>query len=148
MSRHFVTTWPRRGRCPQCGRLVLDGIEEGLPYRVTPIPLTLHGELAARLAGAATYRLIAGTIVRRTPEDTAAETPGTRPPVYAWHRCASVDPHHISIAHIPATQRLITNRNMNTSTPERDTDQQRLITLVDVLNGHVTESPDDEAPPF
>lgn len=148
MSRHFVTTWPRRTTCPRCRRVVLDGIEEGLPYRIDPVPLTLPGELHAQLTGNRTYWQLANHIVRRTTENITAETPGTRPPVYAWHQCQPPDLIHISAQHIPDTQRLITDKYLQTATPDQDTDQGCLITITDVLNGYVTESPDDQEVPF
>lgn len=146
--RYFVTTWPRKTGCPKCGALILDGIEEGLPYRVDPAPLTLVGEILAETTGYRTYRFLAGHIVRRTFENITTETPDTRPPVFAWHRCQPITPEHISIPHIPVTQQLITDKYLDKSTPEQDNDQQALITISEVLAGRITSSPDDQEPPF
>jgi hypothetical protein len=146
--RHFVTTWPRKNTCPKCQRTVLDGIAEGFPYRVDPIPLDLTAEITAELAGRRTYWTTAGHIVCRTFDNITVETPDTRPPVFATHHCAPPDPHHIAINHIPVTQQLITDKYLEKATPEQDTDQQALITIADVLAGRVTESPDDQDPPF
>lgn len=146
--RHFVTTWPRKNHCHRCGRLTLDGLDEGLPYRIDPAPLTTEGELIARFTGNNTYRLLAAHIVARTIENITTETPTTRPPVYATHQCEPINPHHIVTEHIPNTQALITDKYLDTATPEQDTDQQALITITDVLNGKIIESPDDESPPF
>lgn len=148
MNRYFVTTWPRTSTCHRCGRLVLDGVEEGLPYRIDPAPLTLPGELHAQLTGHRTYRLLANHIARRTTENITAETPTARPPVYASHQCQPLHPEHISTAHIPETQRLLTDKYLETATEDQDTDQQCLITLADVLAGRIIESPDDPMPPF
>jgi hypothetical protein len=145
---HFVTTWPRRATCHHCGRLVLDGIAEGHPYRVDPAPLTLAGELAARLAGRLTYWLLAGHVTLRFPEAIAAETLSTRPPVFAAHDCSPLDPTAISLEHITTTNRLIVDKSMETATQQQDADHDALLTIADVLAGRVTESPDDEEPPF
>lgn len=146
--RYFVTTWPRRNTCPKCHRTVLDGISEGFPYRIDPIPLDLTAEIQAELGGRRTYWTTAGHITPRTFENITTETPTTRPPVYATHTCTPPDPHHIAIQHIPITQQLITDKYLEKATPEQDTDQQALITIADVLAGRVTESPDGEMPPF
>jgi len=150
MNRHFVTTWPRKTTCPQCQQLVIDGLEEGIPYRITPAPLTPTGELHAALTGRNTYRLLANHIVRRTPENITADTPQTRPVVYATHTCNPTNPAHISIDHITETQRFLTDKYiaLEKATPEQDTTQQALITINDVLASRVIDSPDDELPPF
>lgn len=148
MSRYFVSTWPRRSTCPRCTRLVLDGLDDGQPYRIDPAPLTVAGELAARLTNRWTYRLVAGHLVLRWPETITAETPDTRPPVFAQHNCSPLDPAVISPQHITATNRLLADKGMETATKQQDTDQTALITISDVLAGRVTASPDDEEPPF
>lgn len=147
-NHHFVTTRPQTTTCHRCNRLILHGIEEGLPYRVDPAPLTLTGELTAQLANRTTYRLLTGHVVRRTPENITAETPDNRPPVFAWHNCTNTNAETVSAEHIPETQRIITNKTTETATSAQDTDQRALLTLADVLGGHVIESPDDQQPPF
>lgn len=148
-QHHFVTTWPRKNNCPQCGQLVCDGIDQGLAYRITPVPLNLRGELEATLARRGTYRLLANHLVRRDIDNITTETPTTRPPVYATHTCNPPNPAHISPAHVEETQRFITDKYLEKSTETQNVEQEALLTITDVLNGgHVTSSPDDPAPPF
>lgn len=148
MTQHFVTTLPRRASCHRCAQLVLDGIEEGFPYRVDPVPLTLIGELTAQLAGRSIYRLIAGHVVRRTVENIMAETLDNRPPVFARHNCAPINTDAISIPHIAETQQLIADKDLEIATATQGAGQQCLITIADVLGGRIIASPDDQNPPF
>lgn len=145
MNRCFITSAPRQGQCPHCKRLTLNGVEEGFPYTVDPTPLTLLGELHAQLAGDPTYRLLADRIVRRTPENITAETPATRPPVYAPHHCRPHDPTHICTHHTTATQRLIAKAAF-TEPPKND--QDCLISLADLVAGRIIQAPGDHTPPF
>lgn len=71
---------PQLQRCPRCRALILAALDSpvaGIPVRVDPVPLDAEQELAARLAGRATYNLTgisrmavvyrdADTITRRT----------------------------------------------------------------------------------
>lgn len=58
-GQHLVTTRAKVGTCPDCRRIVLAGVAEGLMVRLDPQPLNAHGELAARLAGRWTFDLSA-----------------------------------------------------------------------------------------
>lgn len=87
MSGHFVSTRPACRACRYCGRLELVGLDEGLPYRAEPAPLTLLAELRVRLTGRRSYVVINGELAYRNATRIAGDSRG-RPPVLAEHNCA------------------------------------------------------------
>ena len=99
MSQHLISTPPNRSWCNNCGRLTLSGLDAGVPYTVDAAPLTLLGEIQARLAGRVTYRLVAGFIWYRELSDIQA---GKSQPVLAEHSCDPIQPEHVDPAHIAA----------------------------------------------
>ncbi len=126
-SRHLVTTTPRKARCNQCRRTVLDGIEMGAPYRVDAIPITVEGELHARLRGLLTYRILARRIALREALDIAADHTKGRPPVCAVHDCTPVNPGHIDARHVGAFSAITVDAPAET--PEQSADQDALFVI-------------------
>lgn len=94
----LINTAPSATRCNRCKRVTLSGLDAGMPYSVDALPLTLEGELHARLAGRPVYRLIAGFVAYR---EAVHVRPGNDYPVIAAHRCTPVVPAHIAGAHVP-----------------------------------------------
>lgn len=143
MSRHFITTPPRLTECSRCKRTMIDGTDSGVPYRVDAIPLTLQGELAARVSGRATYRTVHKdsfmSVVYRTVGDIKRETGG---PVVANHSCAPVAVEHIHVADVAAIREFLDH--CKPAAVEQDHDQ--LLLLNRELGAVVTELPTD--PPF
>jgi hypothetical protein len=147
-SRHLVSTTPRRATCPRCRRTVLDGIDFGTPYRVDAIPLTLTGELAARLEERGTYRLQAERFVRREHLDIAADTERGRPAVCAAHSCAPVNPSHVDAQHVAAFIDLVVEKSP--ASPEKEHEQGALLVLTGAFAGAqvLTIPVDTDTPPF
>lgn len=147
-SRHLVTTTPRRATCGRCKRVVLEGIADGMPYRVDALPLTLTGEVHARIAGHMTYRLLTGRLIHRDQYDIALDARTGRPPVAATHTCTPVDPSHIDPTHA-ATFAALTTEPPATTTDEQDTEQHSLFVLTGAFAGaRVIAVPADDQPPF
>lgn len=139
---HFVTTSPTSERCGRCGRLRLAGLGDGIPYRVEPVPLNVHGELRVRLAGRRSFRLVAGRLCWRSPESiTADNRPGRhRPIVFGDHACAQpataadVDP-----TFLPVVARLLAANPTGTRWSESETAVIHL--LGEHLDARVLETP-------
>jgi hypothetical protein len=87
MSQHLITRRPVARRCDRCRRLQLEGIDQGLPYRVEPAPLTPHAELTAMLAGRWSYEIVADGLVYRDHLRITKDITRGRPPVFADHQC-------------------------------------------------------------
>jgi hypothetical protein len=97
----FITSRPKPEPCPRCGRLQLIGLDEGLAYRVEPVPLHAHAELAARLDGRSTYGVIAGRLAYRDQDRITGDRRRGRPPVVATHSCVRpTPPAEVDAAHI------------------------------------------------
>lgn len=147
-SRHMVTTAPRRSTCNTCRRVVLDGLSDGLPYRVDAAPLNLTGEVAARIAGRMTYRLLTGRFYRRDQYDVALDARTGRPAVTATHTCTPIDPTHIDPSHAPALMQLTADPTP-ISTDDEDLEQHSLFVITGTFAGaHVIAVPADDPPPF
>ena len=70
-----LTLTPQPDPCPRCGALTitcLDAPVAALPIRLDPVPLDLAAELAARLAGRATYMLTGHWTLRVVQRDTTS----------------------------------------------------------------------------
>jgi hypothetical protein len=133
-GHHLITTTPRRTKCERCKRVVLDGIADGMAYRADAIPLNLHGEVAARLAGRSCYRLLASRLVHRDHNDIATDARRGRPPVAATHTCDPVARNHIDTTHIAAFLKL-TAPPTPEATPEEDHEQHCLFILTGAFAG-------------
>jgi hypothetical protein len=144
---HFVTTPPRREVCPRCRALRLFGIAEGLPYRVTPVPLTAHGELRALLAGRRSYAISAvGRLIHRDQDRIRGDKRG-RPVVFAWHVHTPTDPADVDTSRAAAVLAYL-DRLRERDTGEADADPA-LFAIVTGLGGRVIRlTPTDDTPPF
>jgi hypothetical protein len=97
-ARFLITTPPTPILCNNCNRIILNGLEAGMPYRIDPIPINVAGELAALTEGRLTYRMIAGQIVHRAAPDMRTQP---RPLVMRPHTCTPIDPSHIDTPKAP-----------------------------------------------
>ena len=104
MSQHLISTKPSRSHCPNCGRPTLCGLDGGISYAVDLVPLNLHGELHARIAGYITYRLESGYVMYRGLADINAPVTA---PVLAGHNCDPINPEHIDQTQIAAIARYL-----------------------------------------
>ncbi|GEL17662.1 hypothetical protein [Pseudonocardia asaccharolytica] len=148
-SRHLVTTAPRRGTCPRCRRVVLEGISDGWPYHVDAIPLNLHGELHARTTGRNSYWLLAGRIYLREAHNIALDARDGRPAVVATHSCEPIQLDHIDPTYV-ATLAALTADEASKATEPKGQEQNSLFVLTGAFAGaQVTVVPvDDDRPPF
>lgn len=135
-TQYLINRAPSATRCHRCKRVTLSGIDCGMPYHVDAYPLTLEGELHARLAGAPVYRLIAGFITYREAVHIADDYP-----VIAEHRCTPVVPADIAIPHIPAFLAL-------TEPPRPAEEWPSLLELDPDTNTLRPVPPVDPPPPF
>lgn len=140
-TRSFITTRPQCEPCPRCGQLQLTGHAEGLTYRADPVPLTPHGELAARQTGRATYALIADGLTYRSATRIHGDIHRPRPPVLAAHHCQHPpEPQCVDAAHVPAVTRLVqrTQRADDTTpAPLTETESDALFLITRELGGRV-----------
>ncbi|MFB9432782.1 hypothetical protein [Streptoalloteichus tenebrarius] len=143
----FATTRPTPTPCPRCGRLHLTGLDEGVPYRVDPAPITLSAELHARLAGRRTYALIAGRLALRTPSRIRGDHRG-RPPVLPAHQCAHpVTPDQVEVDQVVAVARLLApKRTAPAPVPTSGLEAVALDLLSEHLGARVMSI--DPPPPF
>lgn len=146
---HFVTTVPRCRPCGTCRRLTLTGLSEGCPYRVDPVPLTMHAELRAMLHGRATWKLVAGKPVVRTGLTIGARKPWQPwPLVLADHVCHQApEPSDVDTTFLPVITRLIAVTRAKT--PESgdgiDYESESVALVCAALGGRVIAT---ENPPF
>jgi hypothetical protein len=100
----------------------LDGIADGLPYRVDPVPLTAVAELRALLAGRLAWKLIGASLTWRTPESIRADTRRGRPIVFADHRCDTApEPADVDPTYLPVIRRLLSAAPIDTRWSESET---------------------------
>jgi hypothetical protein len=78
-------------RCPRCGAAGIRAIAEGVPCRLDAVPVSLLGELHARLAGKQSYELRGSFLICREPERIAG---GARGPILVEHKCGNPIPVH------------------------------------------------------
>ena len=89
-SQHLISKPCVRAVCRRCRRTVLDGVDQGLPYRVDPAPLNIIGELVALASGRSSYRRVAQVfMVRREQWNIATDVVKGRPLVLADHSCVA-----------------------------------------------------------
>lgn len=137
-TQYLINTMPSVARCNRCKRVTLSGLDAGMPYAVDAIPLTLIGELHARQAGRAMYRLIAGYVTYR---EAVHIRPGYDYPVIAAHRCTPVEPGHVAAEHVPELMRM--------TEPPRPTEEwPSLLELDPITNTLKPVPPVDQPPPF
>jgi hypothetical protein len=144
---HFISTRPTCRPCANCHRLLLTGIDEGLPYRVDPAPLTALGELSARLTGRRSYALVASWLAHRTAGRIRMDGSRGRPIVFADHRCRTPPAaRDLDAQHAPAIGRLIAAL----TAPDTDdtADENALFLLATDLGGRVIGLTDNQTPPF
>jgi hypothetical protein len=101
-STHLITTTAKVETCPRCHMPVLAGLAEGLRAVADLAALNQAGEIAAIVAGLATYTL-AGS-VGLLHRDASRIAGGLKGPTLAQHQCRRVVPaeHRDTTAAAPA----------------------------------------------
>lgn len=148
---HLISRRPRCRNCERCGRLQLLGIDEGIPYRVEPLPLTVQAEIKAIIGGRITFGAHVGYVCYRDAGRMSLDVKWGRPPVFATHKC-----------HLPATADDIDPRGVDATTAfiakviaeqahrddpvETEKEVEALFSIADLLAGRVVAGA--EPPPF
>jgi hypothetical protein len=83
--RHLETTPPLVHSCKRCARPVLYGLAEGSHARADIAPVSQFGEIAAVLAGRATYTLRRSGLIQR--DASRRSDPSLASPVLVQHAC-------------------------------------------------------------
>lgn len=144
---HLISRRPRCRPCANCKRLQLLGIDEGLPFRVEPLPLTVGAEIAALMVGRVTYGIHVGYVCHRTEGRIGLDKFNGRPPVVATHKCQIiVNAADVEYGHVDAMSRII-ERASATKEEDKDDDAEldALFSLRDLLSGGVVA---ELEPPF
>jgi hypothetical protein len=98
---------------------VLDGLDQGLPYRVEALPLNIIGELVAHFSGRSSYRRVASVfMVRREQWNIMTDAVKGRPLVLADHSCVAPIPILLD-----AKRALDVVRILATATEQDETDR-------------------------
>lgn len=119
------------------------GIDEGVPFRVEPLPLTVDAEIKALISGRVTYGVHAGYVCFRDQGRMALDRKWGRPPVVATHRCdVVIVSSDIDGRSVGAITRLIDRAtHEKASHPDReeteDEDIEPAYTIWDLLKGKV-----------
>jgi hypothetical protein len=83
---------PVLAQCEGCGRRVLRGIDQGLLYKVDPLPINETGELVAKLNNRSSYRIIGDRLLTfRDHFNISQDRLKNRPAVLASHICGPVN---------------------------------------------------------
>ena len=88
MTQHLITQPAKPGKCTRCGALILTAISGGLTTVTGPQSLTINQEIAALIAGRATFDLVVtGHSVFLEWRDLTRIRTGRRYTVVAIHEC-------------------------------------------------------------
>ena len=148
---HLISRRPRCRTCEQCGRLQLLGIDEGIPYRVEPLPLTIQAEIRAIIGGRITYGAHVGYVCMRNEGRMTLDVKWGRPPVFATHKChlpataEDIDPSGVE-ATTAFIAKVIAEQEHRDDPVETATEVEALFSIADLLSGRVVAS--DGPPPF
>jgi hypothetical protein len=129
------------------------GIDEGMPYRISPIPLTLEGEVHMRQLGFITYGLHSDYFCHRTAGRIQLDLRHPRPPVFATHKCFFDLPvEFIQASAVPLTMKAIEHASLEAETqnegePPPEVDVNAMFTIAELLSGKVVAI-QGPAPPF
>ena len=98
---------PQPQQCHKCSRMVLAGVDAGIPYAVEPLPLTVDAEMQAIRGGRRTYAIQGDYVTHRSLARIRGDLTRGRPAVLAEHDCADVSETGIAIDAIGEVQRLL-----------------------------------------
>lgn len=127
------------------------GIDEGVPYRVEPLPLTVQAEIKAIIDGRSTYGAYVGYVCYRNEGRMKLDIKWGRPPVFATHKCAlpatetDIEPSGVD-ATTKFIERVITEQEHRNQPAESSEEIEALFTIADLLAGRVVAVADK--PPF
>lgn len=125
----------------RCGRLELYGIDEGIPYRVAPLPLTVLAELKARVAGRGSFAVHGDFVTHRDAMRMRGDSHG-RPAVVATHECfAVITPEDIDESGVLEVARIVKQASKVTEDPSpmSDKEESALILVSRDLHGLIID---------
>lgn len=129
MKTRLVTKPPTATLCPRCGRIVLDGLDDGRPYRLDPLPVTIATETVARNQQRYSYSLIDG--LPRLRDVNRVKRDLDTLPVLLEHDCAPLDAATVDPRFIE------TVRGVAANAVPAETDHDALLLLRQVLGARV-----------
>lgn len=147
-TKYLISKRVHQSKCFKCKRVVLEGLDTGIPYRLDPIPLTVYGELVALMGRRRSYRLLPGALfsVREAVQMKSEQWIG-RPLVLADHLCIPagqrVDSRVIESRHINTITQLLTGVDNADSDAVKHHDALMYLSIE--LGARVTEQ---NEPPF
>jgi len=118
---------------------MLCGIDEGVPYRVDPVPLNVRGELKARLQKRQTFSLHGTRVCHRNHSRMQLDDKYGRPPVFATHVCDSnTTTEDIDLSHLQKANAALERASFRSEQEEEDPEHERAVwSIVDILAGRV-----------
>jgi hypothetical protein len=142
---HLISRRPVLQVCARCRCYQLVGIDEGIPFRLDTVPLTVAGEIWAVMGNRRTYGLhVNGHATIRTAGRITLDAKYKRPVVLAAHRCHAVpDPALIDMPHVPVIAGLVDRAE---SVPADDSETAALFAVVETLGGRVVAELAADAP--
>lgn len=106
---HLITTRPTVTRCAGCRRTILAATIGGIDRHIEPTTLNDVGELAALVAGKATYDQRSELILRRGAE-RLRQPRHPHVPVLADHDCTVVPEEHVDQSHMYLAMALVATK--------------------------------------
>lgn len=134
--RGLVTQGPKAVFCRRCGRIVLDGLDDGVPYRLDPLPVTIAAERVARTARRYSFSVIDGSPRLRDLHRVRMDL-NTRP-VLLEHSCEPLDATTVDARFIQSI------KGVTAGAVPSDAEHDALLLLRSVLGARVYA----DAPPF
>lgn len=117
---------------------MLTGIDEGMPYRVDIIPLTIAGEIQARLTGRRMYALQAGYVCYRDGGRMTLDAKYGHPAVLANHRCGEPLAHLADTEHIGAITKLVQQITSHPPYGEvEEKEEDAIFSIGELLSGKI-----------
>lgn len=143
VNRSFARRRARLTKCCNCGVSLFVGIGEGIPYKIDPVPITVQGELMARMQGRLTLGMDYGYHFYYRDELRMRLKP--RPAVVTEHKCGLVLFDHVDIEWIPTFTRIVDELTKRPEEDESEEEMEALYTLHSELGAKVL---DDAVIPF
>lgn len=136
---YFVDRKIRLDECPRCHVRQFVGVAEGLPFKVDPIPVTIKGELVARLQERWTYGVNFG-IRKLFYRDDIRMRHIPRGAVLADHKCGKELYDHVEIPYIRPINDLV--ERLKPREPEPEILENSIMTIAHVLGGKMIDDND------
>lgn len=136
-GEHLVDRRPKQRECRRCRRIYLEGIDEGVPYRVDILPLSIAGELDALRCGRRTYAIQGDYVCHRNAMRMRGDARRGRPAILASHSCHEiVKPECYETGAVSEVQRML-RISARSDVPQREADG--ILAISETLNAVIIE---------